>query len=231
MNLIFQGSIWTGALAVNGFFSISGFLVTASFMNRGFFDYSVSRALRIYPALIVCIFASVFILGPIMTNTEGLAYFSNPKTYSYLSNAIAFKRMQWILPGVFEQNIKAAINGSLWTLTVEVRCYLFLGIVGSFGLLRHKAIANCLILSLLLFGYFYYSDIPLLGQNLKWSRPSLYFLIGVFFYINRSNVFLDGKLALFASIVAACSFGQKWFSFVFPICFVYLIFYIAYATK
>jgi peptidoglycan/LPS O-acetylase OafA/YrhL len=231
LNLLFQGSTWVGELAVNGFFAISGFLVAASIINRGFVDYSVSRILRIYPALIVCIFFSVFILGPLMTNAEALEYFSSFKTYNYLSNALAFKPMIWTLPGVFDQNIRGAINGSLWTLTVEVRCYLLLGIIGSFGLLRHKVIANIFLVSLLLFGYICFSDMPLLGQNPKWSRPSLYFLIGVFFYINRSSIFLDGKLAFFTLLIAVSSFGEEWFHYVFPASFSYLIFYIAYATK
>ena len=62
LNEIFQGSTWIGALAVNGFFAISGFLVTASFIKRGAIDYTISRALRIFPALIVCILLSVFIM-------------------------------------------------------------------------------------------------------------------------------------------------------------------------
>ena len=62
---LFQGSAWIGEIAVNGFFSISGFLVAASFVRRGVVDYLLSRALRIFPALIVCVFISVFVLGPL----------------------------------------------------------------------------------------------------------------------------------------------------------------------
>jgi peptidoglycan/LPS O-acetylase OafA/YrhL len=231
LNHLFQGSVWVGELAVNGFFAISGFLVAASIINRGWFDYLVSRMLRIYPALIVCVLSSVFILSPLLTNTDVIEYFTNFKTYTYLRNTLAFIPMQWTLPGVFEENARGAINGSLWTLTVEVRCYLLLAIVGFFGILRHKVIANFFLLSLLLFGYSYFPEMPLLGHNSKWSRPSLYFLIGVFFYINRSSVLLDGKLALFALAIAVSSFGKEWFHYVFPLSFVYLIFYAAYATK
>ena len=38
-----------GEHAVNGFFAISGFLVTMSFARRGWRDYAISRALRIVP--------------------------------------------------------------------------------------------------------------------------------------------------------------------------------------
>ena len=40
-----------GEHAVNGFFAISGFLVTMSFDRRGWRDYAVARTLRIAPAL------------------------------------------------------------------------------------------------------------------------------------------------------------------------------------
>ena len=41
-----------GEHAVNGFFAVSGFLVTMSFLRRGWRDYAVARALRIGPGLI-----------------------------------------------------------------------------------------------------------------------------------------------------------------------------------
>ena len=231
LNSIFQGSVWVGALAVDGFFAISGFLVAASFVRRGVVDYTISRILRILPALIVCVFVSVFLLGPIFTNLSLSEYFADKKTYQYLGNAFAYFNVKWHLPGVFEDNILTAINGSLWTLTVEVRCYIVLAFLGIFGLLKDRILANVMILALFLFGAFYFSEIPLLGENEKWSRPSLYFLIGVLFYFNREWIFLNYKLAIFALLLAGTSFGKEWFTYTFPLAFVYLIFYMAYATK
>jgi peptidoglycan/LPS O-acetylase OafA/YrhL len=231
LNLIFQGSLWIGEFSVNGFFAISGFLVAGSLMNRGIINYFISRVLRIYPALFICVFASVFILGPLMTNLGLFEYFSSPETYKYLRNSLAFEGIRWTLPGVFEMNVRDAVNGSLWTLPVEIKCYILLGVAGGLGLLRHKHTANFILLSILLFGFSYFSDVPLLGHNPKWSRPSLYFLIGVFVYVNRSSIILDRRLALFAIIMMLSSFGKEWFAYVFSISFVYLIFYIAYATK
>ncbi len=231
LNSIFQGSVWIGALAVNGFFAISGYLVVASFVKRGVIDYTISRVLRIFPALIICVFVSVFILGPLFSSLSLSEYFSNELTYKYLSNALVYFKAKWHLPGVFEDNSFTAINGSLWTLTVEFRCYIILAILGVFGLLKDRTIANLLLFSLLLFGVFFFMDIPMLGINEKWARPALYFLIGVCFYVNRDKVLLDRRLALFALILAYSSFGKDWFTYVFPLAFVYLIFYTAYATK
>lgn len=231
LNEIFQGSIWVGEIAVNGFFAISGFLVAASLIKRGVIDYTISRVLRIFPALIVCVFVSVFLLGPILTNLPVRDYFDDPKTWDYLGNAVAFLKMQWSLPGVFESNTRDAINGSLWTLTVEVRCYLLLAALTFLGFRLNRIWANTLVLLVFAAGVLSYESIPLLGANLKWSRPALYFIIGVFFYLNRDKVYLDWRIAIFAAVMAYFSFGQEWFDYVFPPALIYLIFYLAYATK
>ncbi len=231
LNRLFQGSTWVGELAVNGFFAISGFLVTASLMRRNIFDFTLSRVLRIYPALIVCVILTVFVLGPIMTDLSWSEYFSQSKTYLYLKNALAFDGMQWVLPGVFQDNVRDAVNGSLWSLTVEVKCYTLLALVGVIGLLRVKLMANLVLLLILFVGIFYYAYIPLIGFNLNWNEPALYFLIGVALYINRNYVPLNGLLAISLLTLACFSFGKTWYFYVFPVSYVYLIFYVSYAVK
>ncbi len=230
LTALFQGSTWIGELAVNGFFSLSGFLVAASFVRRGLLDYVLSRTLRILPALIFCVFVSVFVLGPLLTSLPYVEYFSSEKTYSYLVNSLGYFNMQWNLPGVFEGNARPAVNGSLWTLTVEVRCYVLLAIVGGLGCLKNRIVASVIAIGVLLIGIYSYSDIPLLGLNPRWQRPSLFFLTGVFFYLNRDKIVLDSRLAVLALILACSSFGQNWFSYVFPVSFVYLIMFVAYRS-
>ena len=231
LNQIFQGSIWIGELAVYGFFGISGFLVAASLVKRGIMDYIISRVLRIFPALIVCVFASVFFLGPVLTTLSLSDYFSHPKTWSYLGNALAFLKMEWMLPGVFENNTRTAINGSLWTLTVEVRCYLLLAALTFLGFRLNKMVGNGLVLALFVLGVMSFESIPLLGINPKWSKPALYFVIGALCYLNRDKVFLDYRIAFLAVVLASFSFGEKWFGYVFPPALIYLLFYVAYSTK
>lgn len=226
----FQGSIWIGELAVSGFFAISGFLVAASFVRRGLADYLISRVLRIYPALALCVLLSVFLLGPLMTTLPLTEYALAQQTHRYLLNAFAFFEMQWQLPGLFEGNARPAVNGSLWTLTAEVNCYVFLAVVGLLGCLRDRVIANVAMLALLAFGYFYYDDLPLLGLNSRWQQPACYFLLGVFFYVNRAHVILDVRLAVLMAGLASAAMGKAWFSFVFPPALVYLLFFVAYKT-
>ena len=234
LNRLFQGSTWIGDIAVNGFFAISGYLVTASFVRRGLVDYTISRLLRILPALFVCVFISLFILGTALTDLSLDVYFSRPETYKYLLNAFPIsKHVIWTLPGVFEGNARPAVNGSLWTLPVELRCYMLLALLGSLGILKNRKISNIFIVVILLFGTYSFSKIPFLGTgaNIDWARPSLYFLIGVFFYVNRDKILLNRQIAFLALLLILFSFGKVWYPVVFPSAFAYFIFYLAYATK
>lgn len=228
---IFQDSTDIGAIAVDGFFAISGFLVAASLVKRGLIDYILSRVLRIFPALVFCVLASVFLLGPAFTSLPLSDYFAHPDTWTYLRNALAVLYMQWELPGVFEGNARTAVNGSLWTLTVEVRCYLGLAALTFVGFRLNKLMGSVLILFILTVGIVSFESIPLLGVNPTWAPPALYFILGVFLYLNRDRVILDYRIALLAGVLAFLSFGEEWFNYVFPPALIYLIFYLAYATK
>jgi len=231
LNLIFKGSNYIGGFAVDAFFIISGYLVTASIVRQGVGSYFISRVLRVFPALICCVLLSIFVLGWAVTALDSKAYFSNPKTFNYFINMVPFIDIQFFLPGVFEHNVEPAVNGSLWTLIVELRCYFLLMVAYMLGVFKTRKIANFFLFGLLLFGVFFYKDLPLLGKgvDIHWPALSLFFLIGVIFYINREDIILDPKLAILSIILIFLSFGADWFKFVFPIAFAYFIFYAAYS--
>jgi peptidoglycan/LPS O-acetylase OafA/YrhL len=227
---LFRSHIWVGEIAVCGFFAISGFLVTASLVKRGLVDYAISRVLRIYPALAVCVFATVFILGPVITNLSLSEYFSHPKTWNYLTNALILMDLQPGLPGVFDNNVLHYVNGSLWTLPIELICYLLLAALVLLGFRRSRHIANVLVLAVFALGIVSFRSVPLLGVIPNASQPALYFIVGVFLYLNRDTVLLDGRIALLAAMVVFLSFG-RWFLLAFPPALIYLIFYVAYASR
>jgi len=226
----FEGSIWIGAIAVNGFFAISGFLVTASLLRRGALDYTLSRSLRIYPALLVCVILTILVVGPLATTMPLRNYFQNEWTQSYLWNATALFIMQFQLPGVFDDLPRKAVNGSLWTLTVEVSCYLLLVGAGLLGLLQSRRLANVALLALLLFGLAYFDALPLVGRRETWARLGIYFLLGVACYVNREDIPLDGRLAIGATLLFYVGLGEAWFFWIAPPTLTYLIFFLAYRT-
>lgn len=111
-------------IAVKVFFVISGMLITESWMrDRNLIRYFQRRLLRIIPALFVVCTATVFIVGPIVSSQSVGSYFSNGATYQYLKNVLFYP--VYVLPGVFNDNIyPSAVNGSLWTLPVEMAMYI-----------------------------------------------------------------------------------------------------------
>lgn len=113
---------------------------------------------------------------------------------------------------------------------MEVRCYALLALVGMFGVLRHRHVANVAVVLLFLFALHYFSAVPFVGAREAWARPCGYFLMGVFIYLNRDRIVLDGRFAALALVLIAGSIGQEWFRWVFAPCFVYLLFFLAYRT-
>jgi peptidoglycan/LPS O-acetylase OafA/YrhL len=125
-----------GSVGVLIFFSISGFLVARSWDYAPRLGaFTLKRALRLLPALIVVLVLSAVILGPLASSLSPGAYFSDPATKSYvLDNALL--QTNYVLPGVFVHTIYPnAVNGSLYTLPVEVKAYLLLAIFGCIGAL------------------------------------------------------------------------------------------------
>ena len=117
---------YSGSIAVKIFFFLSGLVVTNSLLaKKDGVDFLIARFFRIFPALLVVLFAMAFIVGPILTTISLSDYFSSMLPFYYVLNGF-FMDIQYLLPGVFEGNKNSVINGSLWTIPFEVFCYLFL---------------------------------------------------------------------------------------------------------
>ena len=112
-------------LGVAVFFCISGYLIAGSwFRARSAPRYLWHRFLRIIPALWVLVLLTTFVIGPLVTEWDLSAYFGSSMTYEYLLNLTTAATYR--LPGVFVGHVNPAVNGSLWTIGVEVMCYLAL---------------------------------------------------------------------------------------------------------
>ena len=148
------------AFAVKVFFTISGYLIAASWISdpdpaRYFFR----RGLRIFPALIAICLLTVFLLGPLTTTLAIGEYFTNMSTWRYLKNIFLYP--VYSLPGVFESNTyREAVNGSLWSLPVEFAMYIALPLVA----LRMK---GAVLKTSLLF-----STVVLCAVSIWWLRIS-----------------------------------------------------------
>lgn len=141
-----------GGAAVLVFFLISGYLVTASWLtDPDFMRFGLRRALRVLPALAAVVVATAYGLGSWTTSLSLNEYLSQKATHSYISN-IWMVGQGW-LPGVFENNpLPRAVNGSLWTIPIEVQCYAVLACAGAIGLLRIKTLW-LLLVGIAILGY------------------------------------------------------------------------------
>lgn len=183
-----------GGVGVSIFFVLSGYLVTQSWDRAaGPLDFVWKRARRIYPALVVCVTLCVLILGPLMTTLDVSAYFRHLYTHVYLKTATAWS-IHYVLPGVFPYNpTPNTVNGSLWSLPYEIRCYLFLFALGILPLgLRWKVLLTTLVLGTLL--VFRPSSPPasaldrVLGLDYYHVKLGLTFAIGALYYCWRDRV-------------------------------------------
>jgi peptidoglycan/LPS O-acetylase OafA/YrhL len=231
LGFLLLGSTTTGQMAVDGFFAVSGFLVAGSLVNRGLIDYTLSRVLRLLPGLIICVLLTVFLVGPLVTSLPVKEYFSRLETYQYLYNALAFPFARFTLPGVFEGNTVTSVNGSLWSISYEVRCYMALGIVGLVGVLENRKYANVLFTIVAFALLLSYVDPKLLNIQQHVSSALLCFVIGVAFFCNRDKLVLNVWLALVALLALYLSFGEPWFRYIYPLAWVYFLFYLAYQTR
>jgi peptidoglycan/LPS O-acetylase OafA/YrhL len=112
---------FSGHLAVEGFFAISGFLIFASYeRSSSLQDYFVKRAARILPGywlatafcLVIAFCYGSFHVGPFLL--------ANLTFANFLAGSI---------PGVFASNPGDGMNGALWTIKIEVMFYILVPVI------------------------------------------------------------------------------------------------------
>ena len=116
--------ILSSSVAVKEFFVVSGFLIFMSFeRSTSFTSYARKRIRRIYPAYFtVVMLSALFLIAVSSMNIEH--YFSFEWVKYVLANLAFLNFLQPTLPGVFDSNRLAAVNGALWTLKIEAMFYL-----------------------------------------------------------------------------------------------------------
>jgi peptidoglycan/LPS O-acetylase OafA/YrhL len=190
--------------AVKCFFVISGYLVTSSLVNTtdigSFFS---KRMRRIYPGYV----AMLFIVATVCY------FFSSVPLRDYLQGTLRY--LGWNLtflnfvepnlPGVFTDNPKSQINGSLWTLKIEVAFYISLPIIlwamNRWGRWR---VAISLYVFSLAFNLLanHYGEESRLWRQLGAQLPAqlIYFIPGILLRLERPYFLQHTKWLLTASV-------------------------------
>jgi peptidoglycan/LPS O-acetylase OafA/YrhL len=114
--------------------------------------FAARRLLRIWPGFAAVTILAALVLGPSVSSLTIGQYFVHPLFANYAWNLLF--QLQDILPLHFLGNaLPTAINGSLWTIPLELTCYGALAIVGIVGLLRRGMLLPVLTISAALLTY------------------------------------------------------------------------------
>ncbi len=182
-----HGSMSLSKLGLIIFFVSSGLLITKSLYNSPTLkNFLWKRILRIYPALIIVVFLTALVLGPIVTKYPIREYFGSRQVWEYLFGA-TLVRLRFYLPGVFNHH---GVNGSLWTLPVEFRLYLFAALLFIFGVLKNYKKLIIVILLLWLIWVFHSRLVPdskyvYWGGYVTWGA---YFFTGSLAYLCKDHL-------------------------------------------
>lgn len=220
-----------GGMGVHVFFVTSGYLIFQSWQrDPSPTRYLVRRCLRIFPALLLVLLITAFVIGPMMSSHKAENYFSSPQTYQYLNNLFFVGSRG--LPGVFEDNpYPITVNGGLWTLKYEFLMYLFLlglGVVGNrirvllpvglaLGVAGSATVALLIALPLEHFPTDSLLHILLANAHSELSSTALrlpelayYFLTGALFGYWRHLIVYRWSIAAILAIASFLLFASAW---------------------
>jgi peptidoglycan/LPS O-acetylase OafA/YrhL len=226
-----------GHLAVHGFFLISGWLVTQSWERSGSsVNFLRSRALRIYPAYLVCYLVTLFVIAPL----GGMTW----EQYRHELN-LPLSLVKMVLLGgfggfaAFPHNQQHTLNTSLWSIPIEFGCYLMIAAFAVFRAYRARAVvAGAIFLYLAvavgtLQDWSGFATLPGAVQKLFQSAEYVdSFLIGSSYFLLRDRIPFSGRIAavaLAAFVIAARV--PPLMQFVMPLTVPYTLFYFVYNPK
>ena len=232
-----NGQVTGGAVAVNSFFIMSGFLIAASAQrSSGVWSFLKKRFSRIYPAFLVASVLSILVLVPLSTaRLEAATVPSRALDFIFQTARL----MEFHYRDAFPSNPNPGpINGSIWSIAYEFWCYLGVAILLVAGLLKRRAIIASLFVASWIVSIAFRVEGWILGGKLLgqvvgpphfWARLLPLYLAGVVFYLYRDRISLRHS---FAAISAACLLLACWFqagwTTVFPLAGAYLLFWFAF---
>lgn len=205
-----------GYVALMAFFAMSGYQISDSWSrDPSWWRFSAKRLLRILPPVLVVVMVTVFVIGPLFTLLSQADYWENIQTWRYLVGTSLLLLLQHALPGVFVDNpYPFSVNGSLWTLPMELIGYVIVlgvGLVIAVGVTRLVVLpllAGLVVLDTMFQATFGYNgdagsllSVPI-GSLISFMVP---FVLGMALHTFRDRVPLRplAALALFVAWLAA----------------------------
>jgi peptidoglycan/LPS O-acetylase OafA/YrhL len=205
------GSTSVSALAVDGFFVLSGFLVARSWLRlKSFRRYAWHRFLRIMPGFWVCLVVTAAVVAPVaavLVGRAGTSVLSGEEpAWRYVVVNSLLPVVQFGIGGIPAPTGSgpAVFDGALWTLSYEALCYAVLSVLGVVGVLRRPRLLLALVGVVWLMAAAQSAglvpvDVPLYA-NRELSRFLLMFLLGAAAHLFAHRIVLHWALATAAAI-------------------------------
>ncbi len=238
--LKFLFNYFSSYYSVVGFFIISGFLITQSYVKTtNNIQYLKKRVIRILPPYILVVILAFFLLS-FISNYSLTEYFSHHLSLKYLIyNLLFLNFLQPCLPGVFTNNpVHCAVNGSLWTIKIEVMFYITLPVIVYFIEKNKQKYKEFFLVILYVVSYFIY-----ISSNYSEHRIFLilskqlpgqltFFTSGIILYY--FNDFFRKNILIFLIPSILIFFLRNYSPFIhffFPMSFAIIIYYFAFGLK
>jgi peptidoglycan/LPS O-acetylase OafA/YrhL len=164
-----------GYLGVDLFFIISGFVILMSAKNSNLVDFCISRFTRLYPAFWFCVIVTAIVV----------ALFGAPIFEVTLPQVLVNLTMFNEFLGVEH------VDGVYWSLVVELKFYILIGIILFFrGIKYIRIFAWILLLAAICQMILPFAEAPLLVKIfyfICFASKSPYFVAGMFFFLMKSE--------------------------------------------
>jgi peptidoglycan/LPS O-acetylase OafA/YrhL len=224
------GQTILGLVGVFMFFTISGYLVTGSYLSTASpWRFAAKRALRIFPGLWLNLLMTGLVLGAIVSALPLGDYLSDAGLAAFFQNNLGLSATDTPLPDVvFSANpVGRIVNGALWTLRYELMMYVMVLLLGMTGLLR-------LSVSLLLVGVgmaaiLFEQALTPYGDLGEWAWLVGFFAAGMCMRFLDDARRQDRRLALLAVFGLVASGWLHLFIMLFPLFGGYLTIYLGRA--
>jgi peptidoglycan/LPS O-acetylase OafA/YrhL len=191
-----------GEVGVAGFFLLSGYLIVRSWQHDpNIASYLQKRILRIVPGYLVAAILSTLVIGLLV---PGVPHFFRHLRLHYIFSVALLSSP--VTPVVFPGTIFDLVDGAMWTIPYEFRCYLLVAILGSLGIFRRNLLWFALTVVLLAA-----MSIPaarnlhtlrhgelLLGRTFDDFRMTAAFFVGGCFQLFRDRIRFRPWMALIA---------------------------------
>ena len=238
-----HGQIDLGPMAVSGFFVLSGFLITRSRQRHtSFLQYIWQRTRRIMPGFWACLVVTVLLFAPIiyfLTYNTLTGYWSQSpfSPLDYIRNNFFLRVWQDRIGNLLSDHptFPYLINGSLWTLYDEFKCYLIIGILGIVNATRNRRWI-ILLLTIMVAGVYIIEQLTdgYLRSVLPWMLESFflehlsYFLIGSTAYLYAERIPMRRSLFVLSIVLLGLSGYLAYYRVVALFAFPYVLFCLAF---